>query len=224
VSLSWLDLDGADGYVVFRDGARATADALPGSAYVAEGLQSGTPYAFAVAGVVAGGDALGATSAEVSATTSGPAPPLAAPTGLKVTGTTGTTVALAWDKAAGGVGGYVVLRDGAAVGAPASNSFTDADPALKTSTTYSYQVEATSSDGSAVSAPSAAITATTTDGYQCHDWNDNNYNHVQAKRATTTGGNCFCVGSGDNLGLYNVATYTTVAETAEGYFEKASCP
>jgi len=53
---------------------------------------------------------------------------------------------------------------------------------------------------------------------------DNNYNQVSKGRATTTGGYCYCVGSGDNLGLYNVATYTTVAETSEGYFEEGSCP
>ncbi|MFV8783641.1 PHB depolymerase family esterase [Microbulbifer sp. SA54] len=58
----------------------------------------------------------------------------------------------------------------------------------------------------------------------CTEYTANNYNHVQAGRATTNGSYTYAVGSGDNLGLYNVFVTTTLAETAAGYYVKGSCP
>jgi len=51
-----------------------------------------------------------------------------------------------------------------------------------------------------------------------------NYAHVSAGRAIYQLGYAIAVGSGDNLGLYNVFVTTTVAETSAGYFELGSCP
>ncbi|GMG87947.1 extracellular catalytic domain type 1 short-chain-length polyhydroxyalkanoate depolymerase [Biformimicrobium ophioploci] len=58
----------------------------------------------------------------------------------------------------------------------------------------------------------------------CTEYTANNYNHVQAGRATTTGGYTYAVGSGDNLGLYNLFVTTTLAETSAGYYELGNCP
>ncbi len=82
------------------------------------------------------------------------------PTGLKVTGTTSSSVSLSWNASTGGPTGYTVYRAGTAVGTtggPGATTYTDltASP----STTYSYTVDAFS--GGNHSAQSAAVQATT---------------------------------------------------------------
>ena len=87
--------------------------------------------------------------------------PPSAPTGLTVTGTTGTTASLRWTASTDnfGVAGYKVFRNGAQVGTTTTTSFTDTG--LAQSTTYSYTVAAYDVAGNA-SAPSGAVNATTT--------------------------------------------------------------
>ena len=58
----------------------------------------------------------------------------------------------------------------------------------------------------------------------CTEYTSSNYNHVASGRATTSGGYTYALGSGDNLGLYNIFVTTTLAETATGYYEQGSCP
>ena len=58
----------------------------------------------------------------------------------------------------------------------------------------------------------------------CTETTANNYAHVQAGRATTNGFYAYAVGSGANIGLYNLFVVTTLAETAAGYYELGSCP
>lgn len=57
----------------------------------------------------------------------------------------------------------------------------------------------------------------------CTEYTSNNYNHVSAGRATYSYGYAIAVGSGDNLGYYNVYVTTTVAEVSSGHFEKGTC-
>ncbi|WP_105104228.1 PHB depolymerase family esterase [Microbulbifer pacificus] len=65
----------------------------------------------------------------------------------------------------------------------------------------------------------------TPDGsFTCTQYTANNYSHVQAGRATTNGGYVYAVGSGNNLGLYNLFVTSTLAETAAGYYVKGNCP
>jgi endoglucanase len=88
--------------------------------------------------------------------------PPTTPANLRVTGTTSTSVSLAWDASTddvSGVTGYQVFRGATQVGTPTSLTFTDTG--LTASTMYSYTVRAV--DGTAkVSAASAAVSATTT--------------------------------------------------------------
>jgi hypothetical protein len=69
------------------------------------------------------------------------------PTGLKVTGTTSSSVSLSWTASTDNVGvtGYEVRRNGASVGTPTATSFDDGG--LAASTTYSYQVRARDAAG-----------------------------------------------------------------------------
>jgi chitinase len=85
----------------------------------------------------------------------GPTVP-AAPGGLAVSGTTSSSVSLAWN-AVSGATGYNVYRDGTKVTAVTGASATVTG--LAASTSYSFQVTATNSAGE--SAKSAAVTGTT---------------------------------------------------------------
>lgn len=61
-------------------------------------------------------------------------------------------------------------------------------------------------------------------GHVCTQHTDNNYNHVVAGRAYQSGGYVYAVGSNDYMGLYNVFTTNTLAQTAPGYYELGTCP
>lgn len=65
----------------------------------------------------------------------------------------------------------------------------------------------------------------TPDGsYSCTQTTASNYAHVQAGRATSSGGYAYAVGSGSLMGLYNIFYSSTLAETSAGYYSLGSCP
>ncbi|MEV6211185.1 cysteine/serine endopeptidase inhibitor [Kitasatospora sp. NPDC051914] len=82
---------------------------------------------------------------------------LPAPTGLQATGTTATSVSLAWT-AVSGASSYSVYRGGTKVGTATGASYTDTG--LTAATGYRYTVAAVDSAGKA-GTQSAAVTATT---------------------------------------------------------------
>ncbi|MFC7983734.1 PHB depolymerase family esterase [Streptomyces sp. NPDC057336] len=146
---------------------------------------------------------------------------LPAPTGLTVTATTDTTVALAWETVAGATS-YTVHRNGTEVGTTSSSHYTDTG--LATGTTYSYTVAAADSAGT-VGAASPAVTATTTGlTPTCHT--ASNYDHTTAGRAYASGGLTFAKGSGQAMGLWNTFTIHTLQQTAPGHYVIADegCP
>ncbi|WP_344385391.1 extracellular catalytic domain type 1 short-chain-length polyhydroxyalkanoate depolymerase [Streptomyces thermolineatus] len=57
-------------------------------------------------------------------------------------------------------------------------------------------------------------------------WTGSNYQHVQAGRATTSGGYTYAKGSGQAMGLYNTYVTHTLKESPAGYFVLADdgCP
>jgi len=87
--------------------------------------------------------------------------PPTVPTGVTATANRSTEIDVSWSPSsdAGGVAGYTIYRNGAAVGTSTTTSF--ADTGLTASTTYSYTVDAidTSNNRSAQSSP--PVTATT---------------------------------------------------------------
>jgi len=88
--------------------------------------------------------------------------PPSTPANLRVTATTSTSVALAWNASTddvSGVTGYQVFRGATQVGTPTGLTFTDTG--LTASTTYSYTVRAVDATAK-VSAASTAVSATTT--------------------------------------------------------------
>ena len=82
------------------------------------------------------------------------------PSGVAVSGTTASSVALSWTASTDNVGvaGYRVYRGSTLVGSPTTTSFTDTG--LAASTAYSYTVKAFDAAGN-LSPASTAVTATT---------------------------------------------------------------
>ncbi|MGW1551089.1 fibronectin type III domain-containing protein, partial [Streptomyces sp. NPDC002346] len=140
--------------------------------------------------------------------------PLPAPSGLTVTGVTGTSASLSWGAVAG-ASSYAVYRDGSKVAQPASTVFTDTG--LSAGTAYSYTVAAVNASG-AVGGVSSQVTATTTSGATGACYTATNYAQVAAGRAHTTGGYVYANGSEQNMGLYNVFVTHTLRESPAGWF------
>ncbi|OIK02195.1 extracellular catalytic domain type 1 short-chain-length polyhydroxyalkanoate depolymerase [Streptomyces monashensis] len=138
---------------------------------------------------------------------------LPAPSGVTVTGTTDTGASLSWN-AVSGAASYDVYRDGTKAGSVTGTSYTDTG--LSAGTSYRYTVAAVDSAG-VVGSSSPPVTATTT-GAAPPCYTDNNYNQVAAGRAHQSGGYTYADGSGQNMGLYNVAVTHTLEETSPGYF------
>lgn len=145
----------------------------------------------------------------------------AVPSGLAVTGTTGSTVSLAWSAAAGATS-YNLYRGGLKVGSSTSTSFTDSG--LAATTTYRYAV--TGVNGVGESAKSATVSGTTTSGYTPSCTNASNYRHVVAGRAHDGSGYALANGSNQNMGLDNVFYTNVLEETAPGYYviNNGICP
>ncbi|MFG2171533.1 PHB depolymerase family esterase [Streptomyces niveus] len=146
---------------------------------------------------------------------------LPAPTGLRSTGVTGSSVALAWEPVAG-ASGYAVYRGGTRVGGPTEPRYTDSG--LSAGTSHTYSVAARGADG-AEGARSAQVTVGTT-GAPAACWTSSNYEHVRAARATTSGGYVYAKGSNQNMGLNNTFVIRTLKESPTGYYvlADARCP
>ncbi|WP_375165590.1 PHB depolymerase family esterase [Streptomyces sp.] len=146
---------------------------------------------------------------------------LPAPTGLATTGTTDTSIGLSWNPVDGATG-YAVHRDGSPIATSGSTSYTDTG--LSPGSSHTYAVAALGADGR-TGRLSGAVTARTT-GATAACWTATNYAHVQAGRATTSGGLTYAVGSGQNMGLYNTFVTRTLKESPVGYFTVAdtTCP
>ncbi len=138
-----------------------------------------------------------------------------APTGLRVSGTTDTSVSLAWS-AVSGAAGYHVYRDGTRVtGAPVGGtSYTDGG--LAPGTSYSYAVSAV--DQSTVEGSRSGPVSGTTTGSGGACVTANNYAQVAAGRAHQSGGYTYANGSNDAMGLYNTFVTHTLKQTGANYW------
>ncbi|MGW0908380.1 extracellular catalytic domain type 1 short-chain-length polyhydroxyalkanoate depolymerase [Streptomyces sp. NPDC002853] len=146
---------------------------------------------------------------------------LPAPSGLAATGATDASVTLNWNRVTDAAS-YAVYRDGNRVATPTGPPFTDTG--LSPGAGHTYSVAARAADGTE-GARSPQITASTT-GSAAKCWTANNYQHVQAGRATTSGGYTYAKGSNQNMGLYNIAVTHTLKESPTGHYVIAdgTCP
>ncbi|TML25938.1 MAG: alkaline phosphatase [Actinobacteria bacterium] len=162
VSVSWsasTDNVGVAGYTLFRDGATVTTTTSTGFTYT--GLTCGTTYVLAVdAYDAAGNHSTKASVTSSTATCPGDTTPPSTPTGLKQTGSTTTSVSLAWSASTDNVGvtHYNVFRGSGLDGTSPGTSYTSGG--LTCGTSYLFSVQAQDAAGN-VSGQSSAISAAT---------------------------------------------------------------
>jgi chitodextrinase len=164
-ALSWnaaSDNVGVVAYDVYRNGVKVGSPTTTNLSQ--SGLVCGTSYALAVAARDAAGNT--SSQAQLSVSTSACASPPAAdttppstPSGLTITGATGTTVALRWGASTDNVGvaGYRVYLNSAYSTTTAQLSATVSG--LACGSTYVFQVDAFDLEGNA--SPRASVTAPT---------------------------------------------------------------
>ena len=161
IEFTWAastDNFGVDHYDILRDSVvvGSTADAT--ASYTDTGLTAATAYSYEVVAVDAAGNESDPSPAASLSTTDGEAPTV--PTGLAVTGTSTTSVSLAWTASTDNVAvvGYEVLRDAVVVGSPTGTTFDDTG--LTEGVSYTYTVRALDAEPN-TSAESAAVIGTT---------------------------------------------------------------
>lgn len=138
IQLRWNTVAGADSYRIYRSGSTTNiGTSLDGEARI-DGLQAGTKYTFRVAAVSAGGKT-GPASANASASTK--AAVLKAPTGLKVTKRTKSTVSLSWSKVTG-ASGYRVYHNHSSTNVQQTSATSATVSGLKANYKYKWHIRA----------------------------------------------------------------------------------
>jgi glucose/arabinose dehydrogenase len=169
VTLAWTastDNVGVVGYDVYNDGN--LLDTAPGTAtsYTVTGLTPNTTYRLSLdARDGAGNVSIGSNQAVVTTTPSSDTTPPSAPTNLKVTGTTSSSIGLSWTASTDNVGvtGYDVLNAGTVLNGSPITGTSYTVTGLASATTYQLVVVAHDAAGN-TSPPSNQVSATTATG------------------------------------------------------------
>ncbi|NLN75114.1 MAG: hypothetical protein GX139_02235 [Armatimonadetes bacterium] len=161
VDLSWTastDATGVNGYKIFRNGTQIATSISP--SYRDTSCQAQTTYSYTVSAY----DSVGnnsAQSAAKSVTTLAPDnQPPTVPANLRVTGTTTSSISLAWNASTDNIGvvGYRIYRNGAQVGTATGTTYNDTG--LAQYSTHTYEVDAYDATPN-YSAKSASVLGTT---------------------------------------------------------------
>jgi poly(3-hydroxybutyrate) depolymerase len=145
---------------------------------------------------------------------------LPAPTGVATSGATDTSMVISWTGVTGAAS-YNVFRGGNKVNATGVTGTSYTDSGLTAGTTYSWRVAAVDANG-VQGAMSASVSGTTT-GTAATCYYASNYSHTIAGRAYYLGGYTYANGSNQNMGLWNVYTYTTLKQTGPNYYVIGTC-
>jgi len=207
LSLSWnasTDNVGVSGYAVSEDGS--TAGTTPTTSYAYSDLACGTSYTLSVTAFDAAGNL--SPPASVNASTS-PCPSggggagvdaqaPSVPTGLKVTGASGTSISLSWTASTDNVGvtGYEIYRGATPAPVITTSTPTAAVTGLACGTGYSLAVDAVDAagnrsgkaamDASTAACPVTSTTATTTTKPATTTTPTTTATPTTARRTTTT--------------------------------------
>lgn len=158
VTIAWnpsSDNVGVAAYNIYRNGSLVKTQSA--TTYTDTGLAVFSGYLYNVTAVDAANNGSGLSSTLVANTAQDVTPP-SVPDNVHETGSTISSVTLAWDASTDdvGVAGYHVYRNGVLVGSPGGTSFTDTG--LSVSTNYTYTISAYDAAGN-VSAQSAPFSA-----------------------------------------------------------------
>ncbi len=154
ISLSWGASSGTvAGYRVYEGGT--VVQTSTGTSATVSGLAARSTHTYTVAAYNSAGES--PKSASVTGTTSGTGPGvLGTPGNLRVTGTTNSSISLAWNTSSGTVTGYRVYEGTSLLASPTSTSATITG--LAACSTHTYAVAAYNSAGES---PRGSVTGTT---------------------------------------------------------------
>ena len=168
------------------------------------------------------GPQMAAVKAMVDQVSSGTAPStLPPPNGVAASGATTSSMVITWTNV-NGAAGYNVLRNGNKVNATLVSASTYTDTGLLPGTSYTWTVKSVdSAGGQSVASPAAQGT---TSGSAASCTTASNYAHSIAGRAYAWFGYTYANGSDQSMGLWNIFTFTTLKQTAPGYYVVGTCP
>ena len=168
------------------------------------------------------GPQMAAVKAMVDQVSSGTAPStLPPPNGVAASGATTSSMVITWTNV-NGAAGYNVLRNGNKVNATLVSASTYTDTGLLPGTSYTWAVKSVdSAGGQSVASPAAQGT---TSGSAASCTTASNYAHSIAGRAYAWFGYTYANGSDQSMGLWNIFTFTTLKQTAPGYYVVGTCP
>ena len=167
ISLSWgasTDTGGSGraGYRVYRDGSSTPLATLTGRTYTDTGLATGSSHTYRVTAYDNAGNESAAVGPVTGVASDVQAPTV--PTNFRVSGTTTTSISLAWgassDSGGSGRAGYRIYRDGSATPLATVTGRTYTNTGLTSGTSYTYRVTAYDNAGNE-SAPAGPVTGTT---------------------------------------------------------------
>jgi hypothetical protein len=149
---------------------------------------------------------------------------LPAPSSVSTSNPTTSSMTVTWSTVNNAVG-YNVYRNGSKVNGAVVTTTSYTDGGLAAGTTYSWTVRALDANGAegATSSP-ASGTTTGSPPPTATCYTASNYAHTTAGRATQSGGYTYAKGSGQNMGLWNVFTTTTLKQTGTNYYVIGTCP
>jgi len=164
ISLAWnasSDNVAVTGYEIYRNGSLIKTQA--GTTFTDTGLAVFTSYTYTITAHDAANNTSSLSQPLFAATAKDVTPP-SVPDNVRKTGSTITSISLAWDAASDDVGiaGYRVYRDGVLVGSPGGTTFTDTGLAVGSSYTYSVTARDAAGNQSAQSAPFSTSSSTDT--------------------------------------------------------------
>ena len=192
VDLSWTastDDRGVIGYNIYRNNVKIGTSAT--TSYSDGTCQPSITYTYEVSAYDDFANESG-RSLPAQATTPAPSPPTI-PQNLHGTGSTTSTISMAWDASTDniGVAGYRVYRNGVYVGSTAGTSYTDTG--LNYTTSYNYQVDAYDAVPSYSAKSTTVALSTTTPSF--YTWTKTTSNGDCYIRSGSTGA------TGDNAGI-----------------------
>ncbi|MFA4986437.1 MAG: hypothetical protein WC712_07635 [Candidatus Brocadiia bacterium] len=149
VSLSWLDVLGEDGFVIYRDGEEIDRVADDVTSYTDTfSFVAGAWYTYSVSAYNSVGESDPTFANAVL-------PHVAAPASVEATLNSQTSVTITWSEVEGETG-YIVYRDGVEIARTTGNSYTD-DYSFAAGTSYAYSVSAYNSVGESEAAAAGAV-------------------------------------------------------------------
>lgn len=214
---------GIGSYRVVLDGTTAIDDPAAGSGprfSIGYALANGV-YSGRVTAADAGGGRVSAPCS-IARFLVGPEPSILPPIGLAATGASASAIALAWN-AASGAGSYNVYRNSVRITATPVTGTSFTSTGLEPGTSYGFQVSSVAASGYE-SPLSNTVRAMTQPPFGCNAIRASNWSHVQAGRAHASGGFARANGSNQNMGLNNIFTNNTLAQTSPGYYVIGNCP